>query len=164
MATQTTPISSSATASRENWQALLELATCEVFEMMVGSQLQRSTDAESSIVSEFTAMVGLAGSLCGVLSLRCSAESAGLIASKMLGIDASDAQTESWDAIGEVCNMIAGNFKAKLAGMGSHCMLSVPTIITGGDYHMHSLADGGTVEVAMVFERSLLWITLELHS
>jgi len=149
---------------RDNWQALLELATCEVFEMMVGSRLNRVTDPEATVVSEFTAMVGLAGSLCGVLSLRCSAESAGLMASKMLGIEPGDAQQESWDAIGEVCNMIAGNFKAKLAGMGNHCMLSVPTIITGGDYHMHSLADGGTIEVALEFETSLLWITLELHS
>ena len=64
----------------------------------------------------------------------------------------------------EVCNMIAGNFKAKLAGMGNHCMLSVPTIITGGDYRLHSLADGGTIEVMLEFEKSLLWITLELHS
>ncbi len=164
MSTQFATVTPSGLAARDNWQALLELATSEVFEMMVGSRLRRSTDAEATVVSEFTAMVGLAGSLCGVLSLRCSAESAGMIASKMLGIEAGEAQQESWDAIGEVCNMIAGNFKAKLSGMGNHCMLSVPTIITGGDYHMHSLADGGTVEVAFVFEDSLLWITLELHS
>ena len=82
----------------------------------------------------------------------------------MLGIDPGEAQQESWDAIGEVCNMIAGNFKAKLSGIGDHCMLSVPTIITGGDYHLHSLADGQTVEVALEFEESFLWITLELHS
>lgn len=153
-----------ATAVHDNWQALLELSTSEVFEMMVGTQLKRSRDAQDVVVSEFTAMVGLAGSLCGVLSLRCSAESAGLIASRMLGMEPGQAQEESWDAIGEVCNMIAGNFKAKLAGMGNHCMLSVPTIITGGDYHMHSLADGGMVEIAMEFEDSLLWVTLELHS
>ena len=157
-------LSTNAPQVRENWQALLELATCEVFEMMVGSELKRIAETEEPVVSEFTAMVGLAGSLCGVLSLRCSAESAGLIASKMLGIAPGEAQQESWDAIGEVCNMIAGNFKAKLAGMGNHCMLSVPTIITGGDYRLHSLADGGTVEVILEFEKSLLWITLELHS
>ncbi len=149
---------------RDNWKALLELATSEVFEMMVGSAVKPVEDVEEAIVSEFTAMVGLAGSLCGVLSLRCSAEAAGLIASKMLGGDPDQARQESWDAIGEVCNMIAGNFKAKLSGVGNHCMLSVPTIITGGDYHMHSLADGGTMEVPLEFEGSLIWITLELHS
>jgi chemotaxis protein CheX len=147
-----------------DWRTLLEAATREVFEMMVGSQLKPVNDAEEMVVSEFTAMVGLAGGLCGVLSLRCSAESAGLIASKMLGIELGEAQQESWDAIGEVCNMIAGNFKAKLFGTEDRCLLSVPTIITGGDYHMHALADGGTVEVALEFEQSLLWITLELHT
>ena len=149
---------------RDNWRSLLELATCEVFEMMVGTQLKHVVDSEEPVASEFTAMVGLAGSLCGVLSLRCSAESAAIIASKMLGIAPGEAQQDSWDATGEVCNMIAGNFKAKLSGVGNQCMLSVPTIITGGDYHMHSLADGCTVEVALEFENSPIWITLELHS
>jgi chemotaxis protein CheX len=149
---------------REQWQTLLELSTSEVFEIMLGSQLQPSEDAENAIASEFTAMVGLAGSLCGVLSMRCTAESASLIASKMLGVEPGEAEQQSWDAIGEVCNMIAGNFKAKLAGCGSQCMLSVPTIITGGDYQMHSLADGGTVEVAMRFEEMVIWITLQVHS
>lgn len=164
MSTRSSAVPAPTILVRDNWQALLELATNEVFEMMVGSQLKRINDAEEAVVSEFTAMVGLAGSLCGILSLRCSAESAGMIASKMLGIAQGEAQQESWDAIGEVCNMIAGNFKAKLSGMGNQCMLSVPTIITGGDYHMHSLADGCTVEVVVEFEGSLLWITLELHS
>jgi chemotaxis protein CheX len=155
---------SSPVVVRENWQALLELATSEVFEIMLGSKLQRCPGTESAVNSEFTAMVGLAGSLCGVLSMRCSAQAAGMMASKMLGIDPSEAQEQSWDAIGEVCNMIAGNFKAKLAGIGNHCMLSVPTIITGADYHLHSLADGGEVEVALMFEDSILWFTLEIHT
>ncbi len=150
--------------AKENWKALLELSTSEVFEMMLGCPLIPCPEAESAVTSEFTAMVGLAGSLCGVLSLRCTADSASFMASKMLGIDVSDAATQSWDAIGEVCNMIAGNFKAKLSGIGNHCLLSVPTIITGGDYRLHSLADGGTVEIAMQFEGSILWITLEIHS
>ena len=157
-------LSTSHSNVREQWQTLLELSTSEVFEIMLGTQLKRSDDAENAIASEFTAMVGLAGSLCGVLSLRCTAEAASLMASKMLGLAPGEAEQQSWDAIGEVCNMIAGNFKAKLAGCGNHCMLSVPTIITGADYQLHSLADGGTIEVAMRFDDLLIWITLEIHS
>ena len=46
-----------------------------------------------------------------------------------------------WDALGEICNMVAGNFKNKVSGLGNGCMLSVPTVITGRDYHCHSLGE-----------------------
>jgi len=69
-----------------------------------------------------------------------------------------------WDAAGEVCNMVAGNFKNKIAGLGDGCMLSVPTVITGTDYNMHSLADSGKLRANMVFEGSPLLISLEIHS
>lgn len=163
MSTAPTPLVGS-TLVRDSWRPLLELATSEVFEIMLGSRLEPCAEPEAGIVSDFTAMVGLAGSLCGVLSIRCSADAASLMASRMLGIDPGEAEQDSWDAIGEVANMVAGNFKAKLAGMGDNCMLSVPTIITGADYQLHSLADGGKVEAALRFEDKVVWVTLEVHS
>ena len=57
----------------------------------------------------------------------------------MLGIppDDPDSRKASADALGEICNIIAGYFKAK-AGLGDACKLSVPTIIVGQDYKFHS--------------------------
>jgi chemotaxis protein CheX len=149
---------------RDTWNPLLELSAREVFEIMLSSKLEKCTDPDAAVQSEFTAMVGLAGQLCGVLSIRCSAQAASLMASKMLGISPIEAGQESWDAIGEIANMVAGNFKAKLSGMGNHCMLSVPTVITGADYRLRSLADGATIEVGLTFEEELISFTLELHS
>jgi chemotaxis protein CheX len=68
------------------------------------------------------------------------------------------------DAFGEVGNMIAGNFKNKISGMGDSCMLSVPTVITGTDYSVHSLADSDGVEVRQLFEGSPFLVMLEIHS
>jgi chemotaxis protein CheX len=99
-----------------------------------------------------------------VITLRSTAKSAAMMASKMLGIDPKEADQQTWDAMGEVANMVAGNFKNKLTGMGDRCMLSVPTVITGGDYTFHSLADGGPMEVMFLFEGSPLLISLEVHS
>ena len=147
----------------ENWQPLLELACREVFEIMLGAKLEPTT-GEAPPPTEFSAIVGLAGQLCGVLSLRCNAKSANLMASMMLGIDPKQADEHMWDALGEVCNMIAGNFKNKLTGMGDGCMLSVPTVITGEDYSFHSLADEGQLEVMFRFEGSLVVVSLETHS
>jgi CheY-specific phosphatase CheX len=69
----------------------------------------------------------------------------------------------SWDALGEIANMIAGNFKGKLDGVGNRCLLSAPTIIIGNDYETRSLAPRNTIELTFEFERKPLWVTLELH-
>ena len=149
--------------SPENWLPMLELACEEVFEIMLGCKLEPQPGLTPPPL-EFTAMVGLAGQLCGVLTLRCSAQSATLMASKMLGVEPKQADEHMWDALGEICNMIAGNFKNKLTGMADRCMLSVPTVITGADYSFHALADGGPVEIVLAFEGAPIMVALEVHS
>ena len=148
---------------RAGRESNLGAAAQEVFEIMVGTKLVRCFDREPMTAADFTAMVGMAGSLCGVFTIRCSEYAASAIAAKMLGISIEDASQEKWDAMGEVCNMVAGNFKSKLAGAGENCMLSVPTVITGADYKLRALADGETVEMCMQFDDEPLWFTLELH-
>jgi chemotaxis protein CheX len=141
---------------------MLELALREVFELMLSTKLT-TPDASAVETPEITAMVGLAGQLCGVLSIKCTSKSATLMASKMLGIDAGEAGPEVFDAFGEVCNMIAGNFKNKIPGLGDGCMLSVPTVVTGRDYCLHSLSNSPAVEVKLLFENALLEVSLQVH-
>ncbi|HVP50678.1 MAG TPA: chemotaxis protein CheX [Terriglobales bacterium] len=150
--------------SRKSWASLLELAAGEVFERMLGSHLTPGPESFDEQGLAITSMVGLAGQICGVLTLRCTANSAVLMASKMLGVDAEQAGPEMPDAVGEVCNMIAGNFKNKIAGMGDGCMLSVPTVITGADYSLHALTDSGKIEIHLLFEGLPLIIAIEVHS
>lgn len=82
----------------------------------------------------------------------------------MLNVDVEQAGPEMWDALGEVCNMIAGNFKNKIAGVGDGCMLSVPTVITGRDYSLHALTASDKIQVNLMFERHPLIVSLEVHS
>ena len=131
--------------------------------MMVGTEVS-VPEQDPAVVTDVTAMVGLAGQLCGVLSLRCGKDCASKIASKMLGVPLSEAEAQMSDAIGEVCNMAAGNFKAKLDGVQDKCMLSVPTVITGGDYQLHSLAVGDRLELPFLFEGEAVWIGLEIRT
>jgi len=67
------------------------------------------------------------------------------------------------DALGEVCNMIAGNFKNKISGLSEGCMLSVPTVITGTDYSLHSQADSPGLEVRLLFEGMPIAISLQIR-
>lgn len=149
--------------SHENWIPLLDMAAREVFELMLGSQLTLPTTPEDKPMN-ITAMVGLAGQLCGVLSVRCNGKSAAMMASKMLGLELDKVGPETSDALGEVCNMVAGNFKNKISGLSEGCMLSPPTVITGTDYDLHSIADSPALSVHLLFEGLPVRISLQIHS
>ena len=144
-------------------RSVLELATREVFDLMVGTSLEVRQDLDSTSELDLTAMIGLAGSLCGVISVRCSSEAGRLITAKMLGIPAEEAQQSMRDAIGEIVNMVAGNFKSKLSG-SNHCMLSIPTVITGADYQLCSVDVGQIVKLFVVFDRYPIIVSMELHT
>jgi chemotaxis protein CheX len=151
-------------AGHELWLPTLQLATQEVFELMLATVLDIPVSAELEEEGlDITAMVGLAGQLCGILKVRCSAQSASRMASRMLGINPEQAGPEMWDAVGEICNMIAGNFKNKINGLGDGCMLSMPTVIAGGDYRVRSVYHE-ELRIVLLFEGSPVVLTLEIHS
>ncbi len=155
--------SSSSTVGRECWLPTLQLATEEVFELMLACPLQVPAEPPPEESLDITAMVGLAGQLCGILSLRCSTQSAARMASRMLGVDAEKAGPEMWDAVGEICNMVAGNFKNKITGLGDGCLLSVPTVITGSGYNLHSMVND-EIHAVLLFEGEPVVLSLEVHS
>jgi chemotaxis protein CheX len=156
-------IQSSVADERKSWIPLLDLATREVFQMMLSSELKAlETTTEPSM--DITSMVGLAGRLCGMLSVRCTKKLAAIMASKMLGTDPETMGPEIEDACGEVCNMVAGNFKNKISGLNDGCMLSVPTVITGRDYSVRSLSDYPALEVRLELDGMPIVVSLEIHS
>jgi|SRR5580704_3526732 chemotaxis protein CheX len=152
-----------ADGSHENWIPLLEMAAREVFELMLGCHLTAPATVEETNL-EFTAMVGLAGQLCGVLRVRCLESAAALMTAKMLGVELDKVGPDLADALGEVCNMVAGNFKNKIAGLAEGCMLSPPTVITGSDYSLHSLSEFPAIEVRLLFEGMPVVISLQINS
>ena len=149
-------------APKANWPGILCDAASEVFSMMVGSQFTLPAGTESPLVANVTGTVGIAGALRAVFSLRCSAQTAAKIASRMLAIPLEAAASQSCDAIGEICNMVAGSFKAKV-GLEAECMLSVPTVITGSDYRVHSLAEGERLEIPILYDGELILIALDIR-
>jgi CheY-specific phosphatase CheX len=93
------------------WPTLIHSAAHEVFQMMVGTEVQPGDFPPDPQKGEVSAMVGLAGSLCAVFRIRCPQGVAASIAAKMLGGQGDASQV--CDAMGEICNMVAGNSKAK---------------------------------------------------
>jgi chemotaxis protein CheX len=150
-----------AATGRECWVSTLQLAMQEVFDLMLACPLEVPASPPPEDGLDITGMVGLAGQLCGVLTVRCTAKSAAHMASRMLGTDPDKAGPEVWDALGEICNMVAGNFKNKISGLGDGCMLSVPTVITGGNYSMISPVNE-EYRTILLFEGSPVVLCLEV--
>jgi CheY-specific phosphatase CheX len=159
--TQNTSAGNSPSLHQSSWEPLLCVGAQEVFEMMIGTTLTRCSPPEPGAFSEFTAIVGLAGPICGLFNVRCSSRAAVLITARMLHTSPEEAAHETADAMGEVCNMVIGHFKSKLGKIGEDSLLSVPTVVKGSDYKLRPLAKGSVIESFLSFAGELLCFRLE---
>jgi chemotaxis protein CheX len=147
---------------RSEWPVILRDVAIEAFSMLVGASLLTPELGDLPEVAEVTGMVGIAGHLSANLSLCCSLHTATKIASQMLGVSPDVAERQRCDAIGEICNVVAGSFKAKI-GLGDQCMLSVPTVLTGKDYQIRSRSVYVRVELLLIYENEPIWIALDIR-
>jgi chemotaxis protein CheX len=149
----------------EDWLQLLVLSVREVFQTMLQAKVAPMFEPASTVMLGWTAMVGLTGELRGVLMFSCGEASAVAIASKMLGVSMKEPDDQTPDAVGEVCNMIAGSFKNKVLGLSEHCALSPPSVITGTDYRLHRQKSKAkeSVRVTLTFESAPIYVSLEVH-
>lgn len=148
-----------------SWNSLMQVGAKEVFQIMLQTELADLPNAQELTVSgDVTAMVGLAGALCGVMTIRCNSHTAEKMAGRMLGSVGAVDPKDVPDAIAEICNMVAGNFKAKITQLAEHCLLSVPTVVRGEDYEMVTMGDGDQITVGLTYDGAPIWFCLAVHS
>lgn len=113
----------------------------EVFETMLGVQCRyedgAAAMAEPQVRVSVTAVVGFGGILSGACVIRCDSVAARTMAACMTGMEFETVDDVVKDAIGEICNMLAGTWKSKIPDLAANCGLSVPAVITGSDYNLH---------------------------
>ena len=82
----------------------------------------------------FAGVVNIAGAWDGAVAVQCGEDLVRQAAVAMFGL-APDAvsQGEMHDALGELANMVGGNFKALLP---EPCTLSLPVTVEGDDYRL----------------------------
>ncbi|HUO25918.1 MAG TPA: chemotaxis protein CheX [Candidatus Aquilonibacter sp.] len=144
------------------WPAIIVQSATEVFQLMLNANIDAAQAPSGERPGQVCAMVGMAGSLTAVFRIRCSKESAHSIATKMLGGQNPGDESAVYDALGEVANMLAGNFKGKISGLSDGCALSVPTVITGENYDVYPHSGGHQIKVYFLYEGKPISITLEL--
>jgi chemotaxis protein CheX len=147
---------------RSEWLTGLRDAAGEVFSMMLGAAVDPVPNPDDCpVLARVTGVVGITGAVNAIFTLRCSDAAATRLAAQMLGLSAEESAAQKFDALGEVCNMVAGNFKHKI-GHGPTCMLTVPTVVMGGNYCIHSLASQ-RMECPVMYEGEPLWLALDIR-
>lgn len=139
------------------WEEHLDRAVEEVFSTMVGVSCARSESAPGD-GERFSAVIGLAGALSGSLVLRTGRSDAGRIAERMTGAAAEPAIVR--DAVGEICNMVAGAWKGRDPKLSSGCLLSTPTVVEGDKYELFSQRARVRIERTYQCEEMNLSLTL----
>jgi chemotaxis protein CheX len=145
------------------WPGSLETAACEVFQLMVGVDVHQIPARPYARTESMSAIIGMAGRLCAIFRVLCEQSAALSIGRKMLGEEGPLDLTNARDALGEICNMIAGNFKAKIDGLADGCMLSVPTVVAGNDFQIHMVPNGERIDFCLEYESSPIWMILEIR-
>ncbi len=121
----------------------LDQAVEEVFGMMLGVSVESVGREETGLEDEttmMTAMVGLAGAVSGTCAVLVREAGAIRMAGGMSGMDLDAVDDTVLDGLGEISNMLAGAWKAKIPELNVACMLSVPTVVTGTQYVVHRKA------------------------
>jgi len=142
--------------------ALADETVFELFAQMLG--LAVAVTAPPTLHTgggdERTAIVGYSGALRGCCEVRSNEGAARIIASAMLGGLPIEDEDSLDDAIGEVCNMIAGGWKDRIPTLSSHCSLSPPTVITGRAYKVQMSRPSVKISRCYHFEGQYLFLTL----
>lgn len=110
-------------------------AVSEVFQSMVSMDVavETPTPIVEDVVGEIVGSVGFIGEVTnGVVYLYTGVSFAKEVTGRMLGMSVEEIDNDEMvnDAIGELCNMVAGCFKRRLNDDGRPA-LTIPTIVRG---------------------------------
>jgi CheY-specific phosphatase CheX len=110
----------------------IQSAVTTIWSSMLGMDAQPHPQANMSPPVFLTGCVQITGDWQGAVTLDCPSELAKRAAAIMFDIPASEVDSfQVHDALGELTNMIAGNFKSLLS---ERCDLSLPAVAQGSDY------------------------------
>ncbi|HQI02689.1 MAG TPA: chemotaxis protein CheX, partial [Deltaproteobacteria bacterium] len=79
-------------------------------------------------------IVGLSGEAKGTISVTFTKQCILKIVSKMFGEEITEINDEVRDAVGEILNIVSGNGRQRLRGLGKRVKGAIPTIITGRNH------------------------------
>jgi len=128
-------------------------ATSGVFSTMLGLEVQpgpvRNVQTCPSVQDGVMSFAGISGPWVGTGIVTCSVSVACQLSAALLMSEMPTMNEEVLDCVGEITNMIIGNFKTDAERVLGPLTLSVPTVIYGRNFISRSL--GGNDWLVMAF-------------
>ena len=106
----------------------------EVFETMIFMDLDQCFDPQQQIKEDaLLSSITFKGDLSGCLTICCSSDCAKSMGINMLGMDPEEkiSQADTYDALGEVTNMIMGSVKTRIQQNTGNINVSIPMVMSG---------------------------------
>jgi len=138
----------------------LNRAVDEVFSTMMGVSCAPVEHGGVAGQETLSALIGLAGALSGAMVLHCGRDAALEITERLTGVAPAGVDAMVRDAVGEVCNMVAGAWKGYDAELASGCLLSTPTVVSGTSYEVFSQRAPIRMERSYGFGNAGLMVTI----
>ncbi len=96
-----------------------------------------------SMSADVCAIIGLSGDAVGSVTLCFPEKTATNLAGKFTGEEVTIKHADFADALGELCNMVAGQAKSQLGGL--MCSISLPRVVAGKSLKMMDSANEPTL-------------------
>ena len=145
----------------------LAFALARTFQTMLGLKLEMvDTRRLKPIEPPFVlGSIGFAGKAAGAVCLRMTDAHAAVIAARILGLDPKEVTepSEINDAIGELLNIITGNFKSHLCDAGVDCRLQPPRVWRASEFFTESVRGGGLERMAFRAGELLLFVDVTVN-
>jgi chemotaxis protein CheX len=145
---------------QDHWIAQIDDTVTEVFQLMLQQQCM-VVDKAPPTPENISARIIFSGTLEGHCTVSISSEGAYLLTDALLGAQGDWDESMIDDAVGELCNMIAGGWKSRLSAHASACNLSVPHITR--TQAPESLNAGRITRKFYAFEGSVLEVAMGLN-
>lgn len=145
----------------------LTMALVKTFHTMLGLKLE---SVHPKAVNRFPGThllgtIGFSGKAEGRVFLRLSQEGARRVAAGVVGLKPEELNdvSEINDAVGELLNIITGNFKSHLCDAGLDCRLHTPTVARTDSFDVPTVAGGGLERMAFRAPQIVLFVDVSVN-
>jgi chemotaxis protein CheX len=130
-------------------------AVQNVFKTMLGVQIamgKPSLKTNRLTSAEVTGVLGFAGDKKGTFSLAFTRKSAVFIYKTMVGEEHESITPEVVDAIGELTNIISGQFRVEIEKLGYKLSAGLPTVVVGHNVEINFITKVPVIALPFTFD------------
>jgi chemotaxis protein CheX len=137
-------------------------AVKEVFTSMLGTEISIWEEQTEPVLPTphdgVLSIIGLAGQWVGSGVLFCQSRTACDLSTRLLMTEVTEVNDDVRDAIGEITNMVIGNFKNCLESETVEVRISTPTVIDGTHLKARNLSSEFTVSTWFAYEEHMFLV------